>query len=124
MNVSMIMCHKNPVQVIRLVERIHTSNMDIVIHPDTSGTYGTFEHLIHSRLSDEFSEDDSVKAKKRYIIDRVFLRGERLNNKYPFFYKYKILLPVLDVYRIVSTLFKRSKRTLIELKRIRNFKNQ
>ena len=37
----------------------------------------------------------------RYILQRVFLPMEAIRKNYPYFYKHKLLIPVLPIYRLV-----------------------
>ena len=55
------------------------------------------------------------KSKKKYILDRIFLPDENLRSGYPFFYKHKILLPILVIYRLIKALTSSRKKVLEEL---------
>lgn len=56
-----------------------------------SGTYGTLENQICRKLK--------TKSRLQYVCGRLFLNDGQLKANYPFFHKYKILLPILCVYR-------------------------
>ncbi len=58
-----------------------------------SGIYGTKEHLIQNTVKKE--------GKWRYILQRIFLPMEKIRQYYPFFYRHKIFLVFLPVYRLI-----------------------
>ena len=60
----------------------------------TSGAYGTLKHDTYNRIKEA--------GLLRYLMQRVFLPGYYVKYVYPFFYKHKILLPVLPVYRLIK----------------------
>lgn len=76
-----------------------------------SGTYGTFDNRVKSELQDIEAKNGSKRyTKLSYYKKRIFINENQLENCYPFFYKYKIFLPVLWVFRIFrAVLFRRNK---------------
>ena len=88
----------------------------------SSGAYGIGDHLWKNNLSKNLSGDDSENAKRNYLFDRVFINGEVLKKRYPFFYRYKIFLPFLYLYRLIKAVFIKPKTVLAEYKRIKQFK--
>lgn len=88
----------------------------------SSGTYGTGDHLWKNILSKNLSGDDSESAKRNYLFDRVFIHGEILKKRYPFFDRYKIFLPFLYIHRLMKAVFVKPKTVLAEYKRIKKFK--
>ncbi|MBR1764083.1 MAG: nucleotidyltransferase family protein [Ruminococcus sp.] len=75
-----------------------------------SGTYGTIENSVNN------SADDSLYSKVKYLRKRLFLPMLQIKNVYPFFYKYKIFIPILYLYRIGLMLTKSRKRVISEIK--------
>ncbi|MDO4539453.1 MAG: hypothetical protein Q4B54_14905, partial [Coriobacteriales bacterium] len=67
-----------------------------------SGVYGTLEHRVENAMS------ANGWGKIRYALNRFFVPMSKKNKNYaayegsyPFFYKHKILLPLLPFYRTV-----------------------
>ena len=58
----------------------------------TSGTYGSVQNRVDGGLKN--------KGKFHYILGRIFMPMDELKAAYPFYYKHKILLPVLLAKRI------------------------
>ena len=75
-----------------------------------SGTYGTFENSVENNM-----ERYGKGSKLRYILHRLFPTMNTVKALYPFFYKYKLLLPVLWVYRPVKGLIRNRERLFSEL---------
>ena len=75
----------------------------------SSGTYGTVEHSVENAIR-------KVGSKGRYLVSRLFLPMEIVKTWYPFFYRYKVFLPVLCLYRIGRALTVSWKRTRKELR--------
>lgn len=88
----------------------------------TSGSYGTTEGYWQTYMSEKLA-DDSSKEKRKYIHNRIFVNGEELESKYPFFYKHKILLPTLYLRRLFSAVFIHPKRVLQEIKELKIYSN-
>ncbi len=63
----------------------------------SSGTYGNWTHLIAHKV-EKFG--GGRRGKVKYLMSRMFLSMKGIERFYPFFYKHKILLPVLLVYRL------------------------
>ncbi len=68
----------------------------------TSGTYGTVEHLVENRLREK------GWGRLRYALNRFLVPVSRKNEEYsiyadtyPFFYRHRILLPLLPFFRII-----------------------
>lgn len=85
-----------------------------------SGTYGTTENLVENRLK---RNGGGIAAKVRYISSRFFVPINKNNQsyksyaaEYPLFYKYKLLLPLLPLYRLYKSIIKSRKRILTEIK--------
>lgn len=76
-----------------------------------SGVFGTSVNLIRNSVR---SKGKGIKGKLSYIVSRISIPVMKKNpqykvyeRKYPFFYKYKFLLPLLPIYRLYIA----SKRT-------------
>lgn len=70
-----------------------------------STVYGTLKKGFDNNFDKRYGEMSNRKAKAKYLFDRVFINGEALENNYPFFYRHKILLPFLYIYRPFKGLF-------------------
>lgn len=88
----------------------------------SSGTHGSVNHYMNNRILKRVSGNSGDK-KRRYIFDRVFIRGEELKNKYPLVQRHKVLLPGLYVYRLSKAVFVNPKKTWTEYKVIKNVKS-
>ena len=77
----------------------------------TSGVYGNVENAVRNRMSGQGS-------RFRYVISRIFLPMEQIRSGYPFFYRHKLLIPLLWIRRIFRILFRAPKRLAAELKAI------
>ena len=87
----------------------------------SSGVYGIWDHRVQNKLS------DFGHGKIHYVLKRFaepFDRKSRIYQvwsvEYPFFYKYKVLLPCLMVYRVFLRL--KEGRLKAELKALKNAK--
>ena len=84
-----------------------------------SGTYGTLQH----RIENTVKKYSSVKKGKRaFIINKLFMPMELVKAYYPFYYKHKILLPVLFFHRIGKALTVNRKKTKAKLKILKKLK--
>ncbi|MBO4359821.1 MAG: nucleotidyltransferase family protein [Eubacteriaceae bacterium] len=84
----------------------------------SSGTYGTITHRVQNKLI------KNGWSKLRYMLDRFLVPVRKSNrnydsfsNRYPFFYRYKVFLPVLPFYRTFLSI--RGGRFLPEARAIR-----
>ncbi len=75
-----------------------------------SGTYGTQEHKVGNKLR------ESGQSKFRYAAKRMFPDRGFIRDNYPFFYRHKLLIPLLWVYRPVHGLVTDRKRLLSEFR--------
>lgn len=66
-----------------------------------SGVYGTFKHSLSQRLE---QLDGSLKGKLKYIRSRLFLPMEYVKAFHPFVYRHRVLLPFLNLWRLVKAL--------------------
>lgn len=89
----------------------------------SSGTYGTFFHRVTNAM------EKKNWSKARYALHRFFTPVSRKNPdyddyaaNYPFFYRHKILLPLLPFYRLFRAIL--SGRFMSEAKAIRDVKKR
>lgn len=83
-----------------------------------SGSHGTMDNLLMQQLGN----DDSRKAKKRYILKRIFPSDERFKRNHPIVFRYKILYPFWVIYRPIKGAVTNPKGIIGEFKRLKNFK--
>jgi hypothetical protein len=91
---------------------------EIVAYLLGSGAYGTRENTMHNalvRLGNE--EKISLKTRIRYILDRIYPKGFRYEEKYAFFYRHKWAYPFLPIYRLfvrgdVKSAIREAKRSM------------
>ncbi len=69
-----------------------------------SGTYGVFENLVKNRV-EQYGEGSKVK----YVFHRLFPPLEHYKVWFPLAYKYKILIPVVWLYRPIRVIFSNQK---------------
>ena len=83
-----------------------------------SNTLGTSKIRVMHLLGNE----DSAKAKCKYIMKRIFLPRKEFERLYPNMSGRKIPYPFLVIYRPAVIILKRNKKSVKELKRIKSFK--
>lgn len=84
-----------------------------------SGTYGDIQNLIENEVA---RYGGGKKGKARFILKKIFLPMNQVKIFYPFFYKYKILLPCLLLYRIFKSLTVSRRKNQKLLKRLKKVK--
>ena len=89
-----------------------------------SGANGTNEHWKENRLSRSMGGEDTGKAKRKYLLKRVFISGDELKKNYPTVYKHKLLYPLLFVYRPIKGAVTRPKGLIDEVRDVKKFKNR
>ncbi len=102
---------KNRSLALRLLEAQNYSQEDLQMldYISSSGTYGTQEHRVQNQVRKKGS-------KIKYLMDRAFMPMNEVKSYHPFFYKHKVLLPALFLYRLGKALTVRRKRFAAELK--------
>lgn len=85
-------------------EELTTADVEMLDYILTSGTYGTLAHRIRNHM------EKNRRGKIRYMIHRLSVPFSKKNElydvyagRYPFFYKHKILLPFLPLYRLIRS---------------------
>ena len=82
-----------------------------------SGAYGKQELGVESKLNKMFETGESTKAIKwKYYFKRIFVSLDFIKDVYPFYYRHKILIPVLWVSRIFKALTVNRSRIKSEIK--------
>lgn len=75
-----------------------------------SGTYGNIENNVNNAVSRNYG------SKIKYLVNMLFIPMKTVEKQYPVFYKYKILLPLLPMYRFVRNGKRNKNRIKTELK--------
>ena len=75
-------------------------------------------------LSRKLDNDDSIRAKSKYLIHRLFPPESYYKRNKPAIYRHKILYPFWVVYRPVKGAITHPKKMLVEFKRITRFKKK
>lgn len=86
-----------------------------------SGVYGTVENITEKRLE---QMDAGSSRRLRYVLRRLFLPMSGVQERYPFFYRHKLLLPLLFFYRVFLALTRRRARIRKELSAILHYKSE
>lgn len=72
----------------------------------------------------QFDNNDGIKAKGKYLLNRIFPHDEVSKRKHPVVFRHRILYLFWVMYRpIYAVLFYR-KKTISEIKRLTQFKNK
>lgn len=81
-----------------------------------SGTYGILDNSVQNKVT---SFGGGKAGKARYFIYRIFLPKAVIKSAFPLFYKHKLLLPFLPIYRICKGILFRKDHIRDELKALR-----
>ena len=66
-----------------------------------SGAYGRQDLAVESRINELAESEKNTKfIKMKYYFNRLFMPIDSVKDEYPFFYRHKVLLPCLFIYRI------------------------
>ena len=74
------------------------SDPDMLDYILGSGAYGTLQNHVKNGIA---KHGGGRRGKMKYAFHRIFLPMEDIKKSFPTFYKYKILIPLLPVYRLV-----------------------
>ncbi|MBR6088960.1 MAG: hypothetical protein IKP86_03435 [Anaerolineaceae bacterium] len=88
---------------------------DLLGYITGSGARGTIKNRVGNGIK------ASGGGKWRYIMKRLFLPMEIIEEDYNFFYRHKILLPFLLPYRLLRGIFTRRAKLTDELKALKHF---
>lgn len=89
-----------------------------------AGTYGTMITMIKNSLDKCEKQGNGRFVKIKYVFERVFRNGDFYKEKYPFFYKTKVLLPIAVLCRLCGMIFLRPKSSFKHLFRVVKFKRK
>jgi len=98
--------------------KLSESDIELLNHFITSGTYGTVENAVKSGMK-KYAEKTGKKSKFSYILHRLIPDSDYYKSYAPLFWKYKILLPLFIVYRMFRGMFRHGKTVFRELEIIR-----
>ena len=99
------------------IEDLPEKEAEMLIFVQKSGTYGTMENSIRNRMRKISGKHGKVTAgmKMKYYFDRLFPPQEYLRLCYPLA-KYKVLVPMVWIFRAVRTLIVRGKQVIGEIR--------
>ena len=81
--------------------RLSPEEKELLEYHFSCGTYGTIENEITKRM-EKFNYKTVSKTRFKYIFSRVFPSLEFYRFNYPFFYRHKILLPLIWFVRLAK----------------------
>lgn len=99
-------------------EELSQDEEELFVYLATSGTYGTSTHGVENRMA---KEGDGPLGKLHYLFKRVVLSMDSVKHSYPFFYRHKVLLPALVVYRLGRAVSIRRKQVSREIKQVMRY---
>lgn len=82
-----------------------------------SGTYGRADNYYVNIVDNYFDEknDNKKRSKAKYVLRRIFIPMRSVKSGFPFFYRHKIFMPFLIIFRIGRALTTRRKNTKAEM---------
>lgn len=83
-----------------------------------SGTFGVTENLISNYLG----ENDSIGQKLKYAVIRIKVPEKTMEEFYPFFYKHRLLRPLLYIYKVIKKIIFKPKPMIYEIKKLIRYK--
>lgn len=84
-----------------------------------SGAYGKQDLGVESKLNKLLETGESAKSVKwKYYFKRVFVPLDFIKDVYPFYYRHKVLIPVLWIIRICKALTINRNRITSEVKSV------
>lgn len=101
------------VQNDRIADGLGSSELEMLDYVIGSGTYGNLGNKVQNKV-DKLGGGRAGKV--RYVLDRLFPSMDIVNDGYPFFYRHKILLPILPFFRLGRGLMFNKKHVFKELK--------
>ncbi len=102
-----------------IVDDLSDQEREMLDYVIGSGVYGN----VNNRVSNRINKFGGGRAGKgRYIFSRVFLPMDVIKEAFPFFYRHKVLLPVLPVFRIGRGLLINRAHLKSELKALKKSK--
>lgn len=101
-----------------MLQPLSDNERDMLSYLIDSNSFGSYSTMIAHQLHN----DDSVKAKLKYFLGRVFPDKNYLKGYYPTVYRHRILYPLLVAYRPFRGLVKKRKVLQSEFNSVREFK--
>ena len=100
------------------------NEQDVALLPQflCSSLYGSVRHGEYNHLTRELDGNDTKATKAKYLFSRVFISGDYLEQRYPFFAKHKVLLPVLYIYRPIKGLLKHRGKIVHEVANVAKYR--
>ena len=86
----------------------------------SSGAYGTISNKVTNTMK---KEGIGNGRKYLYLIKRIFPDEQFIRAYHPFFYRHKLLYPLLLPYRIIRMFTVRRKKVIAEIKALKNIRN-
>ena len=98
-------------------ETLEDKEREAYLYICDSGVYGNHKNLVENSIR-SVSEDDKItkRSKLKYIKKVIFPSMQTCKDIYPFFYRHKILMPILWIRKICKVIFVKPK---VSLKRLR-----
>lgn len=84
-----------------------------------SGIYGNQQVHMQRSFSKLEQENDGKNVKLRYVLSRMFMDEKSMRENYPFFYKHKMMRPLLFLFRAGRGLFTNRDKLRNEVKLLR-----
>ena len=78
-----------------------------------SGTFGTVNNAVRQQVE---QYGGGAKGKLQYIKNRMLIPEKTLESAYPFFYRHRLLIPFLYLYRPWRAVFRNRKKVLAEFR--------
>ena len=106
------------------IEDLPEKEAEMLIFVQKSGTYGTMDNSIRNRMRKISGKQGKVTAgmKMKYYLSRLFPPQEYLRLCYPLA-KYKVLVPMVWIFRAVRTLIVRGKQVIGEIRIVERQEN-
>lgn len=89
------------------------SNDTMLLHLFRSGKYGTMQNRVEKKLN-AYLSGSSKKKKLQYTLERLFPDQTFMRKYYSIFGKYKVLMPIGWIYRIIRGLIIHHKQIIFE----------
>ena len=70
-----------------------SQNNDTIEYMLDSGTFGNMENFVHNRI-------ERAGSRCKYIWKRLFLSSQSIKEAHPIFYRHRLLIPLLPIYRL------------------------
>lgn len=101
--------------------QLENDQEEFLLHFLKSGTYGNLQVRVDKKVAKNLIESGGnlKAAKRRYLCSRVFLEEDVMREAFPIFYRYRLLRPLLPMFRLGRGLFCNPTKILKELRVLR-----